>query len=112
MDTLARFYAEQLQTAFGKPLIVESQPGAGQQTALSYVMRAPADGHTLLLATSGLMATGPALFKRLSLETVNNLMPISIYAKSPFVLVVNPKFAAQSVADFAKLASSATSPIT
>jgi tripartite-type tricarboxylate transporter receptor subunit TctC len=111
IDSLARLSMEQLQSALGRPFVADNQPGAGQQIALAAAMRAPPDGHTLLVATSGLMAIGPAYFKKLSIDTVNSLVPISIYAKAPFVLVVDPKLEARSLPALLKLAKESPKPL-
>src|SRR5436309_16027545 len=59
MDTIARLYADQLAQSLGKPVIVENRPGASMMLATASVASAPADGYTLLIATSGTFAINP-----------------------------------------------------
>src|SRR3954470_10135084 len=56
MDTIARLYADQLGQSLGKPVVVDNRPGASMMLATAAVATAPADGYTLLIATSGTFA--------------------------------------------------------
>jgi len=55
MDALVRLYADKLQAALGKPVVVENKPGAALMLAAAAVASAPADGYTLLVSTSSAM---------------------------------------------------------
>src|SRR5262245_43734121 len=66
MDNLARRYGEQLAQAFGKPVVVENRPGAALALGAVAIATAPADGHTIGILTSGPMAIGPVLYKKIS----------------------------------------------
>lgn len=59
-DILARLLGEDMRKAWGQPVVVENRPGAGSMIATHFVARAPADGHTLLLAFTNHL-TNPAL---------------------------------------------------
>ncbi len=65
MDVIARAYGEKLAQSLGRPVIVENKPGAGQIIGVNALLAAPADGHTLLVATSGAMAINPSFYKKL-----------------------------------------------
>jgi tripartite-type tricarboxylate transporter receptor subunit TctC len=97
MDVLARLYADKLQTSIGKPVIVENRPGASLMLAANAVATAPADGHTLLVSTSSAMAINLTLFKQVTYDADRDFIPISLYVKSPFILVVNPDLPVKSV---------------
>jgi tripartite-type tricarboxylate transporter receptor subunit TctC len=97
MDVLARLYADRMQTALGKPVIVENRPGASLMLAANAVATAPPDGHTLLVSTSSAMAINLTLFKQVTYDPDRDFVPISLYVKSPFILVVNPELPAKSV---------------
>src|SRR4051794_20512547 len=90
MDVLVRLYADKLSQSLGKPVIVENRPGASLMLAANAVATAPADGHTLLVSTSSAMAINLTLFKQVTYEPDRDFIPISLYVKSPFILVVNP----------------------
>jgi tripartite-type tricarboxylate transporter receptor subunit TctC len=112
MDTAARIYGEELSKRLGKPVVIENQPGAAMMTAASAVARATPDGHTLLVAAIAPMAINQTLYKQINYDPDKDFTPIALYAKSPFVLVVNPASGINTVADFMKKAKeSAANPI-
>jgi tripartite-type tricarboxylate transporter receptor subunit TctC len=111
MDTLVRLYAEKLQESVGKPVIVENKPGAATMIATASVATAPADGYTLLVATSSAMAINPVLYKKINYDPAKDLIPISFYVKSPFILVVNPDLPVKSVPELIKLAKEKPEPL-
>jgi tripartite-type tricarboxylate transporter receptor subunit TctC len=111
MDTLVRLYADKLQEALGKPVIVENKPGAALMIAAASVAGSPADGYTLLVSTSSAMAINPVLYKKISYDPVKDFVPISFYVKSPFVLVVNPDLPVRSVPELIKLAKESSNPL-
>jgi tripartite-type tricarboxylate transporter receptor subunit TctC len=97
MDILVRLYADKLSQSLGKPVIVENRPGASLMLAANAVAQAAPDGHTLLVSTSSAMAINLTLFKQVSYDPDRDFIPISLYVKSPFILVVNPDLPAKSV---------------
>ncbi|MFM9970277.1 MAG: Bug family tripartite tricarboxylate transporter substrate binding protein [Burkholderiales bacterium] len=100
LDIIARSYGAKLSQALGRPVIIENKPGGSQIIGVNALMAAPADGHTLLVATSAAMAINRTMFKTLSYDPVKDLIPISLYLKSPFVLVVNPQIPAKTALEF------------
>ena len=112
MDSLVRLYADKLQSSLGKPVVVENRPGAALMLAATAVAAAPADGYTLLVSTSGPMAINPVLYKKLNYDHEKDFVPISLYAKSPFILVVDPKLPVKSVPDLIKYAKESKAPLT
>jgi tripartite-type tricarboxylate transporter receptor subunit TctC len=97
MDVLVRLYADRLSQSLGKPVIVENRPGASLMLAANAVAAAPPDGHTLLVSTSSAMAINLTLFKQVTYDPDLDFIPISLYVKSPFILVVNPDIPAKTV---------------
>ncbi|MEA2928070.1 MAG: hypothetical protein QOG38_498 [Hyphomicrobiales bacterium] len=102
MDVLVRLYADRLSQTLGKPVIVENRPGASLMLAANAVAQAPPDGHTLLVSTSSAMAINLTLFRQVNYDPDRDFVPISLYVKSPFILVVNPDLPARSVPDLIK----------
>ncbi len=100
MDTIVRLYADKLSPILGKPVVVESKPGAQQMIAASAVTKAEPDGHILAVLTSGSLAIGPTLFKELRTNPAKDFVPISLYVKSPFILVVTPSMPVRTAAEF------------
>jgi tripartite-type tricarboxylate transporter receptor subunit TctC len=103
-DLLARAWAHILEQKYGKSFVVENRPGGGTAIAATSTANATADGYTLMQGTSGTMAMNPTIFKHLSYEPMNNLVPVSLIAGAPFVLTVNPALPVHSVADLVALA--------
>ncbi len=99
MDVLARLYGDRLSKSLGQPVVVENRPGASLMLAANTVAQAPPDGHTLLVSTSSAMAINLTLFKQVAYDPDRDFVPISLYVKSPFILVVNPDVPAKSVAE-------------
>ena len=100
----ARILGQKLEQRLGKPFIVENRPGGGGVTAAVAVAQAPPDGHTLIMASSTMLAINVSVRKNLPYDPRKDLTPVALLARVPFVLVVNPSLPIQSVADLVKLA--------
>ncbi len=105
-DLLARTIGDRLSAALGQPFVVENKPGAATQIAAQYVAKAPADGYTLLMATSTTLAINKSLYSKLPYDPEKDFAPISLVVQHPFVLVVDPKLPAQNIRDLIALAKS------
>jgi tripartite-type tricarboxylate transporter receptor subunit TctC len=112
MDSIVRIYAEDLAKALGKPVVVENQPGAALMLAAQNVARAAPDGHTLVVASAPVLAVNPTLYKKVNYDADKDFVPIALYAKSPFVLIVGPGFGAETVKDYIRKARDSADPIT
>ena len=110
MDAMTRIYAEKLSQALGKAVVVENKPGAATTLAAHQVASAPADGYTLVVLTSIALCINPTLYKQLSYDP-NDFVPISLYAKSPFILVTNPALPAKTIPEFIKPAKGSNPPL-
>ena len=110
MDAITRLYADKLSEAFGKPVIVENKPGAATTLAANQVAKAPPDGYTLVVLTSIALSINPTLFKQLNYDP-QDFTPISLYVKSPFILVIDPSLPAKTLSEFAELAGKAKPPL-
>jgi tripartite-type tricarboxylate transporter receptor subunit TctC len=95
-DVLARFAAQWLSEHLGQPFIVERRAGAASNLATEAVVRAPADGHTLLMINAA-NTINTALFDNLSFDFVRDIMPVASMARGPGVIAVNPMFPVNSV---------------
>lgn len=103
-DVLARLVAQKLERKFGKPFIVENRPAGGGIPAALSVVRGPADGYTLIAASSTLLALNVTVRKTMPYDPRKDIMPLALTARTPFVLVVNPALQVRSVDDLVKLA--------
>ena len=96
-DLLARFIAERLSTAMGQPIVVENKPGAGTLVGAEYVAKQPADGYTLLMATSTTLGISPALYKPSPVNPTRDFSPVSQVGTVNFFLIANPSFPAKTM---------------
>jgi tripartite-type tricarboxylate transporter receptor subunit TctC len=106
VDTLARLIGQKLSESWGQPVIVDNRPGASGAIAAEMTAKAPADGYTLLLATSTTLATNTILYKNLSYNPTKDFAPISVIVTGPNLLVVHPSVPAKSVKELIALAKS------
>jgi tripartite-type tricarboxylate transporter receptor subunit TctC len=88
-DVLGRLVGERLQAAFGQPAVVDNKPGAGTQIGASLVAKAPADGHTLLLATVSTLCITPALYAK-PLIHHTDFAPVAMMGRVVLFLVCRP----------------------
>lgn len=104
-DSLARILAKELETELKTTVIVENKPGANGAIAVNYVMRGATDGSMLFLSSAGAIAINPSLYPNLSYKPAEDLTPVALVVHTPEVLVVSPKNAARSAADYVAAAS-------
>jgi tripartite-type tricarboxylate transporter receptor subunit TctC len=95
-DVLARFAAQWLSQRLGQPYIVENRAGAASNLATETVVRAPADGHTLLMINAA-NTINTTLFDKLSFNFVRDIVPVASMARGPGVIAVTPMFPVKSV---------------
>jgi tripartite-type tricarboxylate transporter receptor subunit TctC len=97
-DVFARRLAEGLKGRFNQPFIVENKPGAATQLGVQDLLRAPADGYTLIMATTSTMSLNPVMFAKLS-YSVPQLAPVALMFKVPFTMDASLAFAPNSIAE-------------
>ena len=95
-DILARLLAQWLSERLGQQFLVENRPGAGTNIATEAVVRAPADGYTLLFVGPA-SAINATLYDKLSFNFLRDIAPVAGFLRGPTVLVVNPSVPAKSV---------------
>jgi tripartite-type tricarboxylate transporter receptor subunit TctC len=98
-DIMARLLAQRLSERLGQSFIVENRPGAGGNIAAETVVRAAADGHTLLLVASP-NAINATLYGKLNFNIVTDVSPVAAIMRVPHVILVNPSFPAKTVPEF------------
>jgi tripartite-type tricarboxylate transporter receptor subunit TctC len=102
-DVLGRAMADRLGSALGQPVVVENRPGAGTLLGAEVVAKAPADGYTLLLATSTTFGIAPALYKTATIDVMRDFQPVSLIGAVNFFLVGSPSVPAKSLEDLVRL---------
>lgn len=105
-DTLTRSVTNTLTQKLGQPFVVENKPGAGGNIGTEYVVRAAADGHTLIVNSVGPIAVNPSLNK-LPYSPLTDLVPMVQIATVPNVLVVPPASPAKDIQGFLKYVKTA-----
>lgn len=98
-DIVARLLAEELRQRFDQPFIVQNRTGAAGNIGLEAVVRAPADGYTLLQGTMGSLTTNPHLYRDAKFRVERDLLPISLTFKVDHILIVNLKVPAKNVGE-------------
>jgi tripartite-type tricarboxylate transporter receptor subunit TctC len=96
IDISARIIGQWLSERLGQPFFVDNRPGAGSNIGTEAVVRAPADGHTLLLAAAA-NAVNATLFDKLNYDFIRDIAPVAIINRIPLVLEMHPSFPAKTL---------------
>jgi len=102
-DVLARVIGERLSTVLKQPVVVENRAGAGTLIGADLVARAPADGYTLLMATSTTLGISPAIYSKPHVDPVKDFAAVSLVGSVNFFLVTSPSLGVKSVAELIDL---------
>ena len=99
-DILARSVGQQLSERLKQQFVIDNKPGAGGNLGTEMVVRAPADGYTLIVDSVGPIAVNPTLYPKLSYNPLTDLVPIVQIAEVPNVLVVHPSLPVKTFEEF------------
>jgi tripartite-type tricarboxylate transporter receptor subunit TctC len=110
-DLLARAIGQQLNEAWGQPVISDNRAGANGVIASEIVAKSPGDGYTLELVAMG-HATNPLVYKRLPFDADKDFTPVSLIATFPQLVMVHPKVPATTLGELLALAKKANPPLT
>jgi tripartite-type tricarboxylate transporter receptor subunit TctC len=102
-DVVGRIVAAKLGERLGQAVVVDNKPGAGGSIGSDLAAKSPADGYTLLIATSSTHSIGPVL-QKLPYDPIRDFAPITHVANVPNVLVVSPTLPVASVQELVALA--------
>ena len=103
-DNQARWAAQQLNAALGQPVIVDNRPGAGGVPGTDAAVKSAPDGYTLLAGNPGPLTIAPTVRAQLPYDTLRDLAPIMLIAKSASCLCAHPSLPAKGVKEFVALA--------
>ena len=101
-DITARIVAEKLSPVLGQPVVVDNRAGAGGVVGTEWASKAPADGYTLLMGSSGPITIAPSV-QKVSYEPQRDFAPITLVQTGNYVLVVNPSLKVNSVKELVAL---------
>lgn len=104
-DIVARIVAQKLSEQTGQQFIIDNRGGAGGNLGAEIVAHSPADGYTLVVATTA-HAINPTLFKSLNYKLMSDFVPVSLLTRGPLVIVANKSLPAGTVAELIALAKS------
>lgn len=99
-DAYARMYGEQLTQQLGATVLVENKTGAGGVIGIDAVAKAPPDGYTLLVSTTGTVMQNRVLYSKLPYNLDKDLVPIAVFPSGPLVVAVAPQVPARNVKEF------------
>jgi len=102
-DIIGRILAPRMAEILGQQIIIDNRGGAGSMIGTEAVMRAPADGYTLLLASAG-HVINPAMVKKMPYDSIKDFTPLGIVADVPTAFVLHPSLPARNLKEFVSLA--------
>jgi tripartite-type tricarboxylate transporter receptor subunit TctC len=102
-DIIARIVQGKLQVALGQNIVIDNKGGAGGSLGTDIVAKAPADGYTVLFTLNS-HTVNPAIYTKLPFDTLKDFEPVGTVASLPQILVANPQFPANNVAELIAMA--------
>jgi tripartite-type tricarboxylate transporter receptor subunit TctC len=112
LDDVARYLGQKLSSRWGQAVLVDNRGGSGGAVGAELVVKAPADGHTVLLGNGGPITVYPHLRKKPVYDPERALEPVTWLVTSPMLLVVHPSTPIKSVRDLVRTAKSRPSGLT
>ena len=106
-DIAARVIAQKLSESIGQGVVVENRAGANGNIANELVAKSPPDGHTLGLLADSQITINPHLYKKMPIDTLKDLTPVTPVAVNQFVLTVNPSLPVRTFPEFIEYAKKA-----
>ncbi len=103
-DAIGRIVAEGLRQALGQTVVVENRAGAGGSIGTAAIAEAEPDGYTIGIGTASTLSINPAVYKNLSFNVLDDLVPVGGIAEVPNIMSVNPSIDAPDMAAFIALA--------
>mgnify|MGYP000963489020 CR=1 FL=1 len=102
-DIIARQLAQKMQEGWNQSVVVENRPGANGVIGTDWVLKQPADGHTVAIVVAA-HVINQSLVAKMPFDAVNDVAPVTLIATSPWVIVVNPEVPAKNLRDLITLA--------
>ena len=97
VDTLARVLGVRLGEELGQQVVSDNRAGAGGLIGAEIVANSPPDGYTLLISSTGMQVITPQIYKKLNYDPIKSFAPLSLFAVTQNILVVNPTLPVNSV---------------
>jgi tripartite-type tricarboxylate transporter receptor subunit TctC len=100
IDPISRLLGEALAKHYGQNVIIDNRPGANFNVGMDLVAKSAMDGYTLVVASSGALATNIHLYRKLPYHPVNDFEHIVLYGNVPNILVVHPSLPVKTLSEF------------
>jgi tripartite-type tricarboxylate transporter receptor subunit TctC len=110
-DILARIVGQQMTEAMGQPVVIDNRGGAAGMIGTEFAMKAPPDGHTILIAVTAYVIN-PTLYKKVNYDPLRDFIPVTLGISFPYVFVVHPSLPAKTVKDYIALAKAQPGKLT
>src|SRR5216684_1845495 len=101
-DVIARIVAQKLSDAWGQQVYTENVPGAGGNTGIAMAAKAPPDGYTILVVSTGFIVN-PSMYAKLPYDPIKDFSPITLVAASPNVVSVHPSVPSKTLNELIEL---------
>ena len=105
-DIVGRIVAPKMGEALGQPLVIETRGGAGGTIGMEMIAKAPPDGYTIGLGSSGNLVVAPNLYPRIGYSVARDLAPVGTLGVTSYAIAVNPSVPAKTVSELVKIAKS------
>ncbi|MDB5374460.1 MAG: tripartite tricarboxylate transporter substrate binding protein [Belnapia sp.] len=106
-DIMARLVAEQLGQRLGQPCVIDNRSGGASVPGMELIAKAPPDGYTLGMASSGPLSINPAVMSRLPYDVERDFAPVALVFTTPLIAVVHPAAGFGSLAELVAKAKAA-----
>ena len=103
-DNIGRVLVPKLSELLGQQVFVDNRAGAGGSIGTEAVVRSPADGYTVVLASTSEIAVNPAIYSKLEYDTLKDLTPVAMVASTPMVIIVSPSLPVKNIGELIALA--------
>ena len=103
---MARVFAQRLGERIGQSVVIDNKPGANGVVAAQALAASPKDGYTFLVTDGSMFSVNPSIYKNLGYDYKRDFIPISLAARAPLYLAVNPKLPVNTLQEFVALAKS------
>lgn len=100
LEPVARAVGDHFQATWGQPYVVDFKAGAQAMIGTEYVAKSPPDGYTVMICSVGAMTINPSLYGKVPYTVGKDIVPVSLVATTPMVLVSGPKMGAKTYAEF------------
>lgn len=112
IDITARTVAPGLSEVLGVAVLVDNRGGASGQIGVDLTVKAPPDGYTLVMGSTGNISGAPAIFPKLPYDPIRDLAPVSLVSIVPIIIVVHPSLRARNMQELIALAKQAPGRMT